>query len=71
LLTMGLVMMLSVRLRQAELNTITKMGCSPYRITAILGMQMALLLGVSVAIAAVMVAATSWLGPQLVRWFVL
>ena len=71
LLTMALVMVLSIRLRHAEITTMTKMGCSRHRIASILGMEIVLLLVVSATLAALLVGATSWFGPQLVRWLVL
>ena len=70
LLTIGLVIVLSIRLRRAELVTMTKMGCSKYRIATILAMQGVLLLVASATIALLLATGTSFLRFELVRLMV-
>lgn len=71
LLTMTLVMVLSIRLRHAELATMTKIGCSSSKIASLLAMEVALILVASVAISGLLVTVTTAYGPELVRLFVL
>jgi len=71
LVMMALVIALSIRLRRAEIVTMSKMGCSRHAIAAILGCQIAIILVSSCAIAAMLTAATNEFGPELVRMLIL
>jgi len=71
LAVIGLVIMLSIRLRKRELDTMTKMGCSRFAITAILGCQIVIVLGVSVIAASGLTMLASSFGHAFVRTFVL
>lgn len=70
-LMMILVIVLSIRLRRAELLTMTKIGCSSYRIVSILSGQIAIIVVASFVLAALLAFATHRFGFQLVRFFVL
>ena len=67
LLTMALVIALSIRLRRAEIVTMSKLGCSRFTIASILAVQIAIILAASSAIAATLTAITDAYGPELVR----
>ena len=70
LLTLILVFVLSIRLRRAELATMSKIGCSRYRISSLLSMEFSLIMGFSVALSGLLVAVLALFGPQLVSVFV-
>ena len=70
LLTMILVVVLSIRLRRAELLTMTKMGCSKNNIAWMLSMQVVLILVASLAVSGLLLAATSMYGEELLRFLV-
>lgn len=67
LLTMTLVILLSIRLRRAEIITMSKIGCSRGRIALVLGGQIVIILAAGSLIAAVLTIATHAYGPELVR----
>jgi putative ABC transport system permease protein len=71
LLMMTLVIVLSIRLRRAEIVTMWKMGCSRHKIASILGGQIAIILAASSAIATLLTVATNEYGPELVRFLFL
>lgn len=71
LLTMALVIVLSIRLRRAELVTMSKIGCSRFTITSILGTQIAIIITAGTALATVMAILTNAYGAELVRLLVL
>jgi putative ABC transport system permease protein len=71
LLMITLVIVLSIRLRRAEIVTMSKMGCARHKIASILGSQIAIIFAASVAVAAVLTLVTNQYGPELVRLFVL
>lgn len=71
LVMIGLVMVLSVRLRQTEINTIFKMGCSRFTIAAILGSQILIILALGSALALIMTWVTNQYGPEVVRALIL
>ncbi len=71
LLTITLVFVLSIRLRRAEMMTMSKMGCSRYKIASILGSQITIILAVSAIIASILAVATNVYSPLLVRLFIL
>ena len=68
---MALVFILSIRLRRAEIVTMSKMGCSRFKIASILGSQITIILAMSFGIAAVLTLATNEFGPELVRLLIL
>jgi len=70
LLTMSLVIVLSIRLRRAEIATMSKMGCSRFAIASILGSQILILLVLSSVSAAVLTLITDAYGAELVRFLV-
>lgn len=70
LLLMTLVIVLSIRLRRAEILTMTKMGCSRFTIASILGSQIAIILVASIAVAVLLTLATNAIGAELVRYFI-
>lgn len=67
LLTMGLVIALSIRLRRAEIVTISKMGCSRFTIVSILGSQIAIIVCTGAILAAGFALLTDAYGPELVK----
>ena len=71
LILMTLIAVLSIRLRRAEIITMTKMGCSRSAIASILGSQMAIVFAASVTIATLLTVATNQFGPELVRVLIL
>jgi putative ABC transport system permease protein len=71
LLTISLVVVLSIRLRHGEIATMSKMGCSRFTISSILGSQIAIILAISAAIATVLTLITDVYGAELVRFFIL
>ena len=71
LLLIALVVALSIRLRRAEIVTMTKMGCSRLSIASILGSQIAIIATLSFGIALALTIATNQFGPELVRWLIL
>lgn len=71
LLMLTLVIVLSIRLRDAEIVTMSKMGCSRFAIASILGNQIAIILVASSAIATALTGATNEYGPELVRLLIL
>ena len=70
LLTIGLVLALSVRLRRDEIVTVTKIGCSRFAITSMLGSQLAILLAASITLAAALALVTDAFGSELVRYLI-
>ncbi len=71
LLTMSMVIVLSIRLRRAEIETMAKLGCSRFTMTSILGSQIAILLLASLAIAAGLVLITDIYGAEIARMLIL
>lgn len=69
--TLILVIVLSIRLRQNELTTMFKIGCSRYAIVSIIGCQMVIILCVSFLCASALTFITDMYGGQLVRLLVL
>lgn len=69
--TMILALALSVRLRRAEIDTMTKMGCSRFTLTKILGSQMAIILAAGLMLAVILTYATNAFGAELVRLLIL
>ena len=70
LLAAGMVLWLSIRMRQAELVTMIKIGCSPRRIATILGLQVVLILLAGLVLAAGLTLAARQAGPAVIRLFV-
>ncbi len=67
--TMALVLILSIRLRRAELITMSKIGCAQRMIASLIAMEVALILAASVAFSTLLVGVTAFFGPQLVKLF--
>ena len=55
-----LVVLLSLRIRQREIQTLTKIGCSRWTVFAVQSSEIALLLAVSLAVAAALLGAVMW-----------
>jgi putative ABC transport system permease protein len=70
LVMMGLVIALSIRLRRAEITTMSKMGCARHTIASIIGSQIAIILAAGAAIAALLTRITYQFGPELVRFII-
>jgi len=71
LATIALVFLLSIRLRRAEIHTMTRIGAAPGRVAAILGAEILLVLVASLVLAGILTAlATAW-GDELFRWILL
>jgi putative ABC transport system permease protein len=66
--TTTMVFLLSIRLRRAEINTMTRMGADPRRVAAILGAEIVLVMTASLVLAGALTAlATAW-GEEMIRW---
>ena len=71
LATIALVFLLSIRLRRAEIATMTRIGAAPGRVAAILGAEILLVLVASLVLAGLLtVLATAW-GDEMFRWILL
>jgi putative ABC transport system permease protein len=71
LATIALVFLLSIRLRRAEILTMTRIGAAPGRVAAILGAEITLVLLASGVLAALLtLLATAW-ADELFRWVLL
>jgi len=68
---MALVVVLSIRLRHAEIVTMSKMGCSRFTIASVLGSQIAIIVIASSAFAATLALLTEVYGSELVRLLIL
>jgi putative ABC transport system permease protein len=69
--TIALVFLLSIRLRRAEILTMTRIGAAPGRVAAILGAEIMLVLLASSVLAALLTwLVTAW-GDELFRWVLL
>jgi putative ABC transport system permease protein len=71
LLTMTLVIVLSIRLRRAEIVTMSKMGCSRFTILSVLGSQIAIIVFAGSAFAVILAILTDVYGSELVRLLIL
>ncbi len=71
LLLMTLVVVLSIRLRRAEIVTMSKMGCSRFQIASILGAQIGIVFIVSTGLAIMLTVVTDVYGLALVRLLIL
>jgi len=60
---------LSLRLRQRELNTVFRLGCSRYTIMRLLGAEVAIILVASAALVIAVAGIVSYYDEQLVRLF--
>ncbi len=67
----GLVIALSVRLRQSEMLTMWKMGCARHTIALVLGWEIAVVFVASAALAALLTIVTNHYGLDLVRFLAL
>ena len=71
LLSMTLVIVLSIRLRRAEIVTMSKMGCSRFTMASILASQIAMIVFASSLIATTLALLTDAYGSDLIRLFIL
>ena len=71
LLTMALVIVLSIRLRRAEIVTMSRKGCSRFTLVWVLGSQVVIMLLASSAIAAMLALVTDAYGTEFAKWFIL
>jgi len=71
LATIALVFLLSIRLRRAEIRTMTRIGAAPGRVAAILGTEILLVLAASVLLAGLLTAAAATWGDEMFRWLLL
>jgi putative ABC transport system permease protein len=71
LFTISLVIVLSIRLRRAEIVTMSKMGCSRFTIASVLGSQITIIVLASAAIATTLALLTDVYGSELVRMLIL
>jgi putative ABC transport system permease protein len=71
LLTMTLVIVVSIRLRRAEIVTMSKMGCSRFTILSVLGSQIAIIVFAGSAFAVLLAILTDVYGSELVRLLIL
>lgn len=68
LATIALVFMLSIRLRRAEIRTMTRIGAAPGRVAAVLGAEIMLVLIASVLLAGLLTALAAAWGDEMFRW---
>ncbi|MGY8767689.1 MAG: hypothetical protein ACKVH8_04535 [Pirellulales bacterium] len=71
LLTISLVIALSIRLRQAELSMMKKIGCSRFTIAMNLGCQILIILSASVVGVVCLTLVTDLYGRELIRLLIL
>jgi putative ABC transport system permease protein len=71
LLSLALVIILSMRLRRAEITTMSKLGCSRFTIASVLGSQIAIVVLASLLLATALALLTDFYGPELVRLLIL
>jgi putative ABC transport system permease protein len=71
LLTFALVIVLSLRLRQRELQTLAKIGCSRLRILLLVTCELSVVVGCALLLATAGVIALVSLGDEAVRWLIL
>lgn len=71
LLLSGAVLSLTVRLRQAEMQTMSRLGLSRLRIAALFGVEFVLIALAAAAIALALTFAATFAAPALFRWLVL
>ena len=70
-LLLGLVIMLSLRLRSREIQTMYRIGSSRFKIAELLGFEIAIVLVVSVFISGILVALTSSYVNEFIKLFIL
>lgn len=71
LAVIALVIMLSIRLRRREIMTMTKMGCSRFAISTIIGSQIITILGIAASAALGLTLFAAAFGRELVRLLIL
>ena len=71
LLTFTLVIVLSLRLRQRELQTLAKIGCSRIRILSFVFCELSMVIGIALLLATCGVLGLQLLEDQAVRWLIL
>ena len=71
LATIALVFLLSIRLRRAEIRTMTRLGAAPGRVITIIGSEILLVLIASVLTAALLTGVATAFGDELFRWILL
>ena len=70
-LAVALVFALSLRLRRQELSTMTRIGASRFRLIAIVGWEILMVIGLSGGMAAGLTFVTRQFGEDVIRWFLL
>lgn len=68
LATIALVFLLSIRLRRAEIRTMTRIGAAPGRVAAILGTEVVLVLVASGLLAGLLTVVAAVWGEEIFRW---
>jgi putative ABC transport system permease protein len=68
LATIALVFLLSIRLRRAEIRTMTRIGATPGRVAAILGTEVVLVLVASGLLAGLLTVVAAVWGEEVFRW---
>lgn len=71
LVMIALVLALSIRLRRAEITTMSKLGCARHAIAAILGSQIVIIVAAGAAIASVLTVITDQYGHEFFHSFLL
>src|SRR5690606_36427145 len=71
MLSASLIFLLSLRLRQPEMETLVKIGASRARVAGILASEIVMVLATSAAVAAVLTWSTAQLSQQAIRWILL
>jgi putative ABC transport system permease protein len=67
--TIGLVFILSARLRRNEILTMTRIGASPGRVALILGVEVVIVFAVALAFASALTAVAAIFGDEMLRLF--
>lgn len=69
-LLMALVVLLSLRLRAAEMATLFKLGCRRATTARLISAELLMVTGLSAAVLVVMLGITWLVGPSLLRWWI-
>ncbi len=70
-LLIGLVVMLSLKLRAAEMLTLFKLGCRRATTARLVAAELTIVAGVAVMLLVGMLATTAFFGPALLKWWLL
>lgn len=69
-LLLGLVVMLSLRLRSREIQTMYRMGCSRFKVAELLGFEIGIILVVSIIFSAILMIATMRYVSEFIKVFI-